>query len=161
MEKIKVGFITMTHGLKGELKFFCDFSKKDLILKKGFPIYIQGKLHTLTHVRTHKNHYLITIDGLEDINLVEDFRKKDVFVNILDIPLLDGDVIVESLIQYEIYDVEEILGKVVDIMYNGGGILFKISGRKDFYIPYNDYFVKKILSKDKKIITMNAKDLML
>jgi len=42
MEKIKVGFITMTHGLKGELKFFCDFSKKDLILKKDFPIFIAG-----------------------------------------------------------------------------------------------------------------------
>lgn len=161
MEKIKVGFITMTHGIRGELKFYTDFSRKDLILKPEFPIYIEEELHHLSSVRAHKNHYLITIDQIKDINEVENFRGKDVFVSLCDIPLKKEEVLLESLLGFEIVEKEETLGKVTDIMYNGSGVLLKVSGIKNFYIPYEDYFIQRILGEEKKIITVHAKDLIL
>lgn len=46
-------------------------------------------------------------------------------------------------------------------MYNNGNILLSITGDKDFYIPYNDYFIKKVDLENKIINTENAKDLII
>ena len=61
---IVVGHITTTHGIKGELKCYTDFSRQDLVFHENQKVYINGKEHRLTSLRTHKNHYLITLDDL-------------------------------------------------------------------------------------------------
>jgi len=62
---IKIGNITSTHGIKGELKLYSDFSQKEKIMQKDFPIYIENTLHHITSVRPHKNYYLIRIDDIK------------------------------------------------------------------------------------------------
>ncbi len=161
MNKIYFGHITMTHGIKGELKLYTDFSLKEKVLKIGFPIYIKGICHKISSVRPHKNCYLITIDEKKDINLVEEFRSQDVFVEISDIPLKEEEVIIETIKGYQVIENEEILGNVTDILYNKNGILLQVQGRKKFYIPYQDSFVKQIDKKESKIIVTNGKGLML
>jgi len=161
MENIKIGNITMTHGLKGELKLYSEFSFKEKVLQKGFPIFIHEKKHTITSVRIHKNCYLITIDELFDINLVEEFRNSEVFVNLSDIPLKENEVILETLVGYRAKNAEEMLGIVIDIMYNKSGYLLKVKGIKTFYVPYNPYFVKEIKKEEQIVYFENAKDLML
>ena len=46
-------------------------------------------------------------------------------------------------------------------MYNNGNILLIIEGQKNFYIPYNDYYIRKVDLKNKIVYTENAKDLIL
>ena len=38
---IRIGKYVNTHGIKGEIRILSDFSRKDLIFKKGFKIYIK------------------------------------------------------------------------------------------------------------------------
>lgn len=161
MSKIYFGKTTMTHGLKGELKFFTDFSQKERALKSNFPVYIKGVLHNITNVRPHKNYYLITLDNKNDINEVEEFRNQAIFIEEEDLKLQENEIILETLINYIVKENEIVLGKVMDIMYNKGGILLEVLGNKKFYIPYNDNFVKKIKKETKEIIVKNAKDLIL
>ncbi len=161
MTKLKIGYITMTHGIKGELKLYSDFSKKEKILIPNFPVIIKNQQHTITSVRPHKNHFLVTFDSLKDINLVEEFRNQTVFVDLEDIPLESGEVILETLIGYSIECEQEVLGKVKDILYNKGGILLEIDYLKKYYIPYNNYYIEKILENEQKIKVFHAKDLIL
>ena len=37
---IKIGKLVNTHGIKGEVKILSDFTKKDLVFKKDFVLYI-------------------------------------------------------------------------------------------------------------------------
>lgn len=157
MNKIFVGYTTMTHGLKGELKFYTDVSFKDRFLKKDFPIFIHFYPHKITSVRPHKNHYLITIDSLFDINLVENFRNKDVYILESDLQLLENEVVLELLVDFFVYEKEECLGKVNNILYNKGGVLLEIQGKSKFLLPYQPYFIDEIFKKEKKIMVQNVK----
>ena len=40
---LKIGKFVNTHGIKGEIRIKSDFSRKDLIFKKGNYIYINNK----------------------------------------------------------------------------------------------------------------------
>ncbi len=156
MNKIYFGYITMTHGLKGELKLYTDFSLKEKVLKKDFPIYISDESHVLSSVRSHKDYYLITIDGLNDINLVEKFRHSKIFIDEKDLNLKD-EVLLENIIDYLVMEKEETLGKIEGFLYNKGGILLSVKGSKKFYIPYQDEFIENIDQENKCVMVKNVR----
>lgn len=158
---IYLGYTTMTHGVKGELKFYSDFSLKDLILKKGQMIYINGEKHEISGVRPFKHFYLIELDNLKDINLVEDFRNKKVYFQKEESVLSSKDIIPEEMVGFSILENGKVLGKVEEIMYNKIGILLKVKGVKTFYIPYQKEFIKEISLEDKTIYTQNGEDLII
>ena len=158
---IYLGYTTMTHGVKGELKFYSDFSLKDLILKKGQMIYINGEKHEISGVRPFKHFYLIELDNLKDINLVEDFRNNKVYFQKEESVLSSKDIIPEEMVGFSILENGKVLGKVEEIMYNKIGILLKVKGVKTFYIPYQKEFIKEISLEDKTIYTQNGEDLII
>ena len=51
MNKVLVGYTTMTHGLKGDIKFYPSIYETDKFLKVNFPIYINDTLHHITSVK--------------------------------------------------------------------------------------------------------------
>lgn len=161
MTKLYFGYTTMTHGIKGELKCFTDFEKKEIVLKENFPIIIEDKIYKITKVRAHKDYYLITINDLNDINLVENFRHKKIYIAKEDLKLGKDEFLIQELIGFSIIENEEELGKVKEIRYNKNGSLLSIKGNKNFFIPYQDEFIKKVDFKNKQIFTTNAKGLIL
>ncbi len=160
MNKVLVGYTTMTHGLKGDIKFYPSIYETDKFLKVNFPIYINDTLHHITSVKKVKNYYLIKLDNLNDINLVEDFRNKDLYIDMDDLKLGKGEYLVSSLIGFKVVEDGKNIGIVKDIMYNKVGILLYVFGSKSFYIPLNDYYVKEVKQNEALIITEHAKDLM-
>ena len=159
MSKVLAGYTTMTHGLKGDIKFYPAIYETDKFLKVNFPIYINDTLHHITSVKKSKNCYLIKLDNLNDINLVEDFRNKDLYIDMDDLKLGKGEYLVSSLIGFKVVEDGKNIGIVKDIMYNKVGILLYVIGSKSFYIPLNDYYVKEVKQNEALIITEHAKDL--
>ena len=160
MNKVLVGYTTMTHGLKGDIKFYPTIYETDKFLKVNFPIYINDTLHHITSVKKSKNCYLIKLDNLNDINLVEDFRNKDLYIDMDDLKLGKGEYLVSSLMGFKVVEDGKNIGIVKDIMYNKVSILLYVIGSKSFYIPLNDYYVKEVKQNEALIITEHAKDLM-
>lgn len=158
-KELYLGYTTMSHGIKGELKFYPELYEFNKFAHLKLPVFINGQTHTITSVRQHKNHYLIRIDALEDINLIEEFRNQKIYVKREDLKLPNNDYLVSELIGYFVIEDQVELGKVSDIRYNNGGILLQVANK--FYIPYHDNFIKKVLVSEKKIIVANAKGLML
>lgn len=160
MNKVLVGYTTMTHGLKGDIKFYPSIYETDKFLKINFPIYINDTLHHITSVKNVKNYYLIKLDNLNDINLVEGFRNVNLYIDESDLNLKEGEYLVSSLKGFKVIEEEKTLGIVKDIMYNKVGILLYVKGSKNFYIPLNTYYVKEVKQNEALIITEHAKDLM-
>ena len=156
-----LGKTTKTHGIKGELKFYSEASFKEKVLKKDFPVYIKEQKHLISSVRIHKNHYLITIDNLLDINAVEQFRNQNIYIKKEDLELSENEVLIEELVGFEVFESELSLGKVVDIMYNKTGLLLRVQGKKSFLLPYQEIFIQKIDKNQKIIHVQNAKGLIL
>ena len=156
---IYVGHISSTHGIKGELKCYTNFSRPDLVFKLHQKVYIDGQPHMISSIRYHQNHYLVTFDSLNDINLVEDFRNQDIYIERADLELEETEYLIEEILHFSVYENQNYLGEITDIVYNKGGNLLNVKGKSSFYIPFQDYFIKNVNIQEKKVVVENTKGL--
>jgi len=161
MKYIKIGKIVNTHGIKGEIRIINSFKEKELIYKKDMIMYIgnnKEKVIVNTY-RHHKDYEMITLNGFNDINEVLRFKGEFIYIDRDDLKLKDNEYILTDLINLEVYDNDTYLGKVDDIINNN--TLLYVIGKKNFYIPINSPYLKKVDIKNKRIETNNGSDLIL
>lgn len=163
MEYVYIGKIVNTHGIKGELRIKSNFDKKNIVFKPGFILYI-GENHLKEEIvsyRHHKDFEMVTFKNYDNINQVLKYLKMNVYVKREDLKLNSNDYVLQDLIGLDVLDDGEVLGKVLEIVYNGSNILLQIEGNKKFYIPVNGNFIKKVDLVNKVIHVENARELIL
>ena len=163
MEYIYIGKIVNTHGIKGELRILSDFEKKEKVFKKGTILYIgaQKFKEQINSYRHHKMFEMITLDNYTNINEVLKYKNQSVYVTRESLNLQDDEYLYEDLIGLNIVDQEKIIGKVKEIVYNKNNVLLYIEASKNFYIPLNNRFIKKVDKKNEKIYVVDTKGLIL
>ncbi|MFQ8704472.1 MAG: ribosome maturation factor RimM [Thomasclavelia sp.] len=159
MDKIKIGKIVGTHGLKGEVKIrsSSDFSEERF--KKGNFLIVRYQENDIeleiVSSRVHKSNYLISFKDNQDINLVEKFIGSFVY-GFKDKELLDDDeYFYDDLIGLEVSSTDgKMIGAVTSIYDNGRHDILNIDHNgKNVAIPYVDAFIKSV-DMDNKIITV-------
>lgn len=163
MEYVLIGKIVNTHGIKGELRIKSDFLMKERVFKKGMSYYI-GKdkiLEKVASYRHHKDFEMVCFEGYDNINQVLKYLKSNVYVKKDDLCLKDNEYILEELIGFQVIENEEVLGKIQEIMYNSSNVLLYVKAEKNFYIPNNSHFIKKVDMLKKEVIVENTKGLIL
>lgn len=163
MNLIYVGKIVNTHGIKGEVRLLSNFEEKDLVFKKDFKVYVgdERKELIINSYRPHKEFDMLTFRGIEDINQVLKYKGKKVYIDKEDLHLKEDEYLLEDLIGMEIIFDGEVLGVVKDIYEAPQGKLLYITFAKNYYIPYNNYYIKEIDTKKKEIHAENIKGLIL
>ena len=153
-ERIKIGKIVNTFGIKGELKVYPYVDYIDELSK----IYIDNKEYTLSKSRNQKNVVIIKIKGLDDINLVEDFKNKEIEIDRVDLPKLkEGEYYLEDLIGLDVYtDEGKLLGKLDDIFNTGANDIYQVN---NILLPAIPDVIKKIDIENQKIIVHIIKGL--
>lgn len=153
-ERIKIGKIVNTFGIKGELKVYPYVDYIDELSK----IYIDNKEYTLSKSRNQKNVVIIKIKGLDDINLVEDFKNKEIEIDRVDLPKLkEGEYYIEDLIGLDVYtDDGKLLGKLDDIFNTGANDIYQVN---NILLPAIPDVIKKIDIENQKIIVHIIKGL--
>ena len=162
-EYLYLGKVSNTHGIRGEIRIKSDFEKKDLVFKKNFKLYF-GKnkvCETICSYRPHKEYDMVTLEGLNNINDVLKYKGLSVFVKRDDLKLGEDNYVLEDLIGLKIKENEKILGIIEDFMYNNGNVLLCIKAEKNFYIPYNETYIKTVDLENSEVITDHAEDLIL
>lgn len=162
-EYVYIGKIVNTHGIKGELRILSDFEKKDAVFLKDMPIYIgkEKQQEIIESYRPHKQFEMITLKNYTNINEVLKYKNKSVYVLRVDLHLKDTEYLYEDLLGLSVYENEKMLGNVVEIVYNTSNPLLYVKAEKNFYIPLNDTFIKKV-DRHKRIVEVeNVKGLML
>ncbi|MDD3068019.1 MAG: ribosome maturation factor RimM [Acholeplasmataceae bacterium] len=153
----KIGKITNTHGIKGEVKIFnmSDFNrfsvgKEIYVLQKGEKIYF-----TIERIRTQKNILIIKFKGYDDINLIEAYKGLELYSDdLVTDELEEDDYHYSDLIDLDVFDLNhQKLGTVKSIIPVPQGHLLEIltiEGKKAL-VPFNQAFIEDVL-KDSIII---------
>ena len=162
-EYVEIGRIVNTHGIKGELRLLSNFEKKEDVFKPGITLYIgdQKEPEVIKSYRHHKEFEMITLEGYDNINTVLKYKGKFAYVKKEILNLKEGEYLYSDLIGMEIKENEKTLGKIKDIMYNRANMLLYIEGKKNFYIPLNPVYVKKVDVQNKEVLVEKGSDLML
>ncbi|MBO6047160.1 MAG: ribosome maturation factor RimM [Erysipelotrichaceae bacterium] len=156
MDKVRIGKIINTFGIRGELKVLSMTDFPDERFAPGAHMFIrrQGKdidVEITSH-RVHKGYDLVTINNLRDINLVEQYKGLECYA-FKDEELLDEDeYYFNDLVGCKVYNYGELIGEVEDVYENMyQDILAVDHNGKRLMIPYVEAFVKAIDIDEKRI----------
>lgn len=154
MDYVLIGKLCGTHGLKGEIKLESNFEYLDRVLKKGTCLYIGDSKTNVTLLKSkHHNKYeLLTFNDHEDINSIEDFKNKSIYVLRSELNLKEDEFVFEDYIGLDAYYNDKLIGKVNDIVDYGLHNYVLVIGEKEILIPLKKEFVDKVILNDKIIL---------
>ena len=156
MDKIYIGKIVSTHGIKGELKILSDFEYKSKVFVVDKRIIIDDKEYTIKSYRVHKNFDMVTLDDYKDINEVLFLLKKNVYVSKDELNLNNDEILVSELIEYKVLTNTGKIGIIKEVFKaSETNKILRVLFDKEVLIPYS--FIKSI-DKDKKEITVELID---
>ena len=151
MDKVYIGKIVSTHGIKGELKILSDFDFKDKVFVVGKKIIIDDKEYTIKSYRVHKNFDMITLDDYKDINEVLFLLKKDVYVSKDELSFNDDEILDSELMEYKVLTNTGKVGIIKEIFKaSETNKIIRVLFDKEVLIPYS--FIKKIDKSNKEVI---------
>ena len=143
-EMLRVGVITTTHGVRGEVKVYptTDDAERFLELeeiwldtgKERLPLKIQN-------VKFFKNMVILKFEGYDDINAVQAWRQKDLLVTREQaVELQEDEYFIGDLIGLHVEDEEgNALGVLREVLETGANDVYLVSrpGEKDLMLPTN------------------------
>lgn len=151
MNKLYIGTVVSTHGIKGEIRIISklDESLKKKIFKIDNTLLIDDIEYKIKSYRRHKNYDMVLFLGFNNINDVFFLMKKKVYI---DSSYLELTEIEDFNIYYKEYKVNG-NGKVLSIDETGNNykIIRLLINNKEVLVPYNEHFIKKIDSNKKTI----------
>ncbi|AJC86443.1 ribosome maturation factor RimM [Campylobacter sp. RM16704] len=166
---VQVARLGKSVGLKGYVKLhnLSDFYEQFKVGAKFFDI--NQKIYTIKAF--DKTRFLVLFEGFESVETAKTLTNIILFQTIEatkeTCKLKKDEYFYFDIIGCEIFENEQKLGVVEDILENGVGFLFciKCDDRlqtkvKNFYIPYVDKYIQKIDIENKKIFTQSALDIL-
>jgi len=165
---VQVGHVERSHGLEGEVKVFfnVDDPQKVETLKLVYLRNERGDFYPARIIemrvegKRNKISFFVQFDHIADRTGAEALKGKSVFLETEDAePFVSAEEESEnSLIDHEVYDDEESIGLVVDVMNNPAHpILVVATTSGSRLIPYIDHFVKE--TRDGNIYCQNLDEL--
>ena len=154
MEKIKIGKIVNTVGLKGEVKVY-NYSDSIEIYETVESIYVEDRLTVIENVRAQKNMVILKLEGADDRNAAEALRGRELYITEDDLPELpEGRYYVRDLIGMSVTEEDgNLLGHVTDVLQNTAQDIFEVESEngKKLLIPKVDQFVLDIDAEKREI----------
>lgn len=153
MEKIYLGKIVFTHGIKGELKIKSRFPYKKKAFKVGNHLLIDNKEYEIKTYRVHKDYDMVTLDNYHDINEVLFLLKKQVYIKKEELELEKEEVLDEDLYTYQALTTTGKKGIIKEIFYaSPTNKVMRILFEKEVLVPLNSPLVKIDVDKKEVII---------
>ena len=157
-EFLKVGVITSTHGIKGEVKVFPTTDDANRFKKLKNVILDDGKEKIdieIASVRFFKNMVILKFKGIDDINDVEKYKKAELFVTRENaVPLQKDEYFIADLIGVEVTsDQGEELGVIDDVLQTGANDVYVIkkAGCQDLLVPAIKACIKEVDIENQKM----------
>lgn len=162
-EKIKIGMIVNTQGLKGELRVKLISGYKENFERFEF-FYIEGQKYAIEKYRFKKNLLIIKFESIDDIDTAEQFINSSIYLNKEEVPLLDNEFLIEDLVGSDVYVYRRgLIGQLVkidnEISSTGIFVIENPENNQEYMIPIISQFIKKIDFKNKKILLENVEGL--
>ena len=139
---LQIGVITTTHGVRGEVKVFPTTDDPMRFKKLNQVILDTGKEQIELEVagaRFFKNLVILKFKGIDNINDVEQYRQKSLYVTRENaVPLGENEYFIADLIGLKVVSDEgEELGELSDVLQTGANDVYVVSKENtpDLLIP--------------------------
>lgn len=162
---LKVGVITSTHGVRGEVKVFptTDDMKrfkrlKNVILDTGkekLPLEIE-------QVKFFKNLVILKFKGIDNVDDVQKYRQKDLYVERKDAVRLSKDeYFIADLIDLDVYEEDgRKVGRLTDVITTGANDVYVVeleegftaTEAKEVLIPAIKQCIREVDIEQKKMV---------
>lgn len=157
MDKVYVGKIVSTHGIKGEMKIKSNFPFKNKVFMVGNNLIIDNNNYVIKSYRMHKGFDMVTLNDYKDINEILFLLKKDVYYDKDNLVLDEDEVLDEDLLKYRVFDNEGKEGKIKEIFYASiNNKVLRVEFDKEILVPFNSPMMK--ISKENHEIIINMID---
>lgn len=156
MNLIRIGRVTTTHGIKGEIKILAslDELQRQEVFKVGSHLWIEHKPYTIASHRVHKGLDMICFQGFSNINDVLFLKGKHVYKDKQEITLTPDHILDDELVTFSVLTTAGKTGKIKAIEKTGNQykILRLVIENEEVLIPYHKDFIEKIDPKEQVII---------
>ena len=153
MNKVYIGKIVNTHGIKGELRILSDFPYKDKVFKINNKLIIDDNEYIIKSYRVHKNYDMVTLDDYNDINEVLFLLKKKVYFNKEDLSLNDNEILDEDLIKYKVITKDGKYGTIKEIfMASPENKILRLELDKEVLVPFNSPMIVNIDKEKEEVL---------
>ena len=156
---LKIGKVIRPHGLEGLLRIWSYAQSEESFLEAGTILLKsdRGKIHEykVLSVRSHKNIFLMRLEGLNSLDEAEKFRGAEILIRK---DSLDRNGVNEyfwfELIGLKVYlNTGRYMGRLQEIIATGSNDIYVVrEGEKEFLIPAIHDVVEEIDLKNKKMI---------
>ena len=158
MDKVYIGKVVATHGIKGELRILSDFEFKDKVFFVGNKLIIDDREYVIKSYRVHKNYDMVTLNDYKDINEVLFLLKKNVYVLKSSLEFNDDEILDEDLLKYTVLTNDGKKGIIKEIFYaSETNKIHRILFDKEVLVPFNSPMIEKIDKKNNSV-TINLID---
>ncbi len=158
-EKLEIGQIVNTFGIKGEIKispFTDDIRRFDDLEYVYVRTKKETKLYKVENVKYHKNMVLMKLEAINTLEQAEMLRNAFLEVDREHaVPLKEGTYFIADLIGLDVYtDEEKLLGKVEDIYNTGANDIYVVKDElgKQILLPGTKEVIKRVDLEKEKII---------
>lgn len=156
---LRVGVISNTHGIGGEVKVFptTDDSKRFKKLKQVF--LDTGKEYMalkVERVRFFKNMVIVKFKDINNINDIEKYKGKDLLVTREEaVPLEENEYFIYDIIDALVVDEEgKEIGILKEVLTTGANDVYVVEmpNKKEILLPVIDECILEIDTENKKVI---------
>lgn len=158
MNKLEVGKIVSTHGLRGEVKIVTWTDTPDVFedIKYVYAVRKNEEISlTVKGIKYQKNNIIVKFAEIESIDEAEKYKNCILKADremLGELP--EGVYYIADLIGCEVYeDNGKMLGKISDVFNTGANDIYAVSApeRKDLLIPVTDETVIDVNIEDKRV----------
>jgi 16S rRNA processing protein RimM len=139
---LRVGVISSTHGVRGEVKVFPTTDDPARFKDLKHVILDTRKEHKeleITGVKFFKNQVILKFKGYDSINDIEPYKGMDLLIDRADaVPLAENENFIVDLIDMTVItDKGETLGTLVDVMQTGANDVYVVETpqKKEVLLP--------------------------
>lgn len=162
----RVGVIANTHGIRGEVKVFptTEDPNRFKILKEVLLDTGKEKLPlTISGVRFFKNLVIVKFKGIDNINDIEKYKGKDLYVTRENaIPLEEDEYYLADILGADVFTEDgKRFGRLKDILETGANLVYVTEHEgKEVLLPVIPDCVKEISVEEKKVVIHLMKGLL-
>lgn len=160
LDKIRIGVISATHGLKGEVKVYPTTDNVDVFKKVKKVSLVKAEKSTDTSIVTvrmgNKGQVLVLFECINSVDEAEKFKSFEIFVDRENMPSLKkNENYIGDIMGMQAYDDKEnFIGIVNDYIETGANMVLSIKReeQKDLLVPYIKDCIKDVDLDSNKII---------
>jgi len=152
----QLGYVTKTHGLKGEIQIYLDADEPKaynelesmFILRNNslIPFFIDT-------LQINRDKALVKLDDIDSIEEAQPLVSSEIYLPLSFLPKLDnGQYYYHEIIGFDLFDQKNLIGQVTNVLTNSSQTLLALDAKGvEVLVPLNDEVIKNVDLVEKKI----------